>query len=188
MLISHNREKLLNSIVYFAKNTRYLGITKLMKLLYFLDFTHFKQTGKSVTGLDYYAWKKGPVPSRLWREIINIDKHDDLKRTISLSGDKEEFQEIKAKEKFNPEYFSKRELKLLKDIALIFKDARAEHIVKVAHLPNDPWDRTIKNMGKDAMIDYMLALDNKDSLSREVVLERLSEMREMEKIFSHEKR
>jgi len=186
MLISHNREKLLNSIVYFAKNTRYLGITKLMKLLYFLDFTHFKQTGKSVTGLDYYAWKKGPVPSRLWREIINIDKHDDLKRTISLSGDKEEFQEIKAKEKFNPEYFSKRELKLLKDIALIFKDARAEDMVKVAHLPNDPWDRTIKNMGKDAMIDYMLALDNRDSLSREIVLERQSEINEIKKIFSHE--
>ncbi|MCK4554722.1 DUF4065 domain-containing protein [Candidatus Parcubacteria bacterium] len=29
------------------------------KLLYNLDYTHFKETGKSVTGLDYYAWEIG---------------------------------------------------------------------------------------------------------------------------------
>jgi uncharacterized phage-associated protein len=40
-----------------------------MKLLYFLDFIHFKQTGKCVTGLDYYAWKRGPVPKKLFDEI-----------------------------------------------------------------------------------------------------------------------
>ena len=123
MLISHNREKLLNAIIYFVKNTKYLGITKLMKLMYFLDFVHFKQTGKSVTGLDYYAWKRGPVPKKLWEEIKYIDKYNDLKRTISILGDPKEFQEIKAKIKFNSEHFSKRELKLLEEIALIFKEA-----------------------------------------------------------------
>jgi hypothetical protein len=27
-----------------------------------VDFTHFRETGRSVTGLDYQAWKMGPVP------------------------------------------------------------------------------------------------------------------------------
>ena len=40
MLINHEREKLINAIIYFAKNTRFLGKTKLCKLLYFLDFEH----------------------------------------------------------------------------------------------------------------------------------------------------
>ena len=186
MLISHNREKLLNAIIYFAKMTKYLGRTKLMKLLYFLDFAHFKQTGKSVTGLDYYVWERGPVPKKLWREIKDLDRYDDLKRTVSLLGDREEFQEIQPKKRFDPEHFSKRELNLLEEIAFLFKEAKAKDIVKVSHLPNDPWDRTKKNKGNNAKIDYMLALDNKGSLPREVVLERQVEMQEMEKIFSHE--
>ncbi|MBV5275047.1 MAG: DUF4065 domain-containing protein [Lamprocystis purpurea] len=27
-----------------------------------LDFEDFRQTGRSVTGLDYQVWKFGPVP------------------------------------------------------------------------------------------------------------------------------
>src|SRR3990172_2038157 len=42
MLLSHEREKLINAIIFFADNTRFLGKTKLCKLLYFLDFGHFK--------------------------------------------------------------------------------------------------------------------------------------------------
>jgi hypothetical protein len=52
MLITHERDKLINAIIFFAKNTRFLGKTKLCKLLYFLDFEHFKETGRPVTGLD----------------------------------------------------------------------------------------------------------------------------------------
>ncbi|EQD73859.1 hypothetical protein B1A_04740, partial [mine drainage metagenome] len=62
MLISHEREKLINAIIFFAIHTRFLGKTKLFKLLYFLDFEHHKETGRSVTGMDYFAWKMGPVP------------------------------------------------------------------------------------------------------------------------------
>src|SRR3972149_1376061 len=69
MLLSHEREKLINAIIFFADNTRFLGKTKLCKLLYFLDFGHFKETGRSVTGMDYYAWKMGPVPVDLYEEV-----------------------------------------------------------------------------------------------------------------------
>jgi hypothetical protein len=68
MLISRNREKLINIVVYFASNTRHCGKVKLFKLLYLLDFTHFRGTGRSVTGLDYRAWKMGPVPFGLMQE------------------------------------------------------------------------------------------------------------------------
>jgi hypothetical protein len=33
ILLSHEREKLINAIIFFARNTRYLGKTKLCKLL-----------------------------------------------------------------------------------------------------------------------------------------------------------
>ena len=59
MLIDHHREKLINAIIFFLQNTKYCGKTKLFKLLYLLDFMHFRATGRSVTGMKYYAWGHG---------------------------------------------------------------------------------------------------------------------------------
>jgi hypothetical protein len=55
MLVTHEREKLINAILYFAHETKYLGKFKLFKLLYLLDFEHFRLTGHSVTELDCRA-------------------------------------------------------------------------------------------------------------------------------------
>jgi len=63
LLKNHNNERLVQAIVYFAHHTRSLGKVKLFKLLYLLDFEHFRQTGRSVTGQEYRAWKMGPVPA-----------------------------------------------------------------------------------------------------------------------------
>jgi len=42
-LINHQREKLINVMVYFAQNTQKCCKIKLFKLMYFLDFEHYKQ-------------------------------------------------------------------------------------------------------------------------------------------------
>ncbi len=69
MLATYQREKLINAVLYFATKTKFCGKTKLFKLLYFLDFEHYKKTGRSVTGLRYCAWGKGPVPVSLYEEM-----------------------------------------------------------------------------------------------------------------------
>ncbi len=49
-------------VIHMQKlNRKLLGKIKLLKLLYSLDFCHFKQTGMSVTGIDYFAWEMGLV-------------------------------------------------------------------------------------------------------------------------------
>ncbi|WP_423905919.1 hypothetical protein [Candidatus Spongiihabitans sp.] len=40
----------MNAIAYFSRNTKYCYTIKLFKLLYFLDFEHYRQTGSSVAG------------------------------------------------------------------------------------------------------------------------------------------
>jgi uncharacterized phage-associated protein len=92
MILTHHREKLINAIIYFATHTKYCGKTKLMKLLYFLDFKYFKQTGKSVTGQDYFAWQMGPVPRDLFEELSD-DMRPDLTSAIQPLP-KEGFQKI----------------------------------------------------------------------------------------------
>jgi uncharacterized phage-associated protein len=182
MINTHHREKLINSMVYFAKNTEFCGKTKLMKLLYFLDFTHFKQTGKSVTGLDYFAWERGPVPKELFEEISDNMKPD-MKSAIKIIPT-EGFQQIRAKKKFNDRYFSKKELELLENISFMFKDAQADNMVESTHLKNEPWDRTLKEKGEFQKIDYMLAIDSETfSLPYDEARERMEERSEMFKVF-----
>jgi uncharacterized phage-associated protein len=185
MIITHHREKLINSIIFFAKNTKYCGKTKLLKLLYFLDFSHFKQTGKSVTGLDYFAWGMGPVPKDLFEEL-SCRMKSDMKMAIN-DLPKEGFQQIRPKKKFAPQYFSNREIQLLEQIADIFKDAKADAMVESTHLKNEPWDRTLKDKGEFQKIDYMLAIDGDiTSLPYDEAKERLEERSEMENIFGAE--
>ena len=182
MIVTYHREKLINAIIYFAAHTKYCGKTKLLKLLYFLDFKHFKQTGKSVTGLDYFAWQMGPVPRELFEELSG-NMNPDLKASIHELP-KEGFQQIKPKKRFDDQYFSKKQMKLLEEISFIFKDAKADDMVESTHLKNEPWDLTLKQKGEFKQIDYMLAIDSEIvSLPYEEAKERLQERSEMHKIF-----
>jgi uncharacterized phage-associated protein len=182
MIITHYREKLINAIIFFAKNTQYCGKTKLMKLLYFLDFCHFKQTGKSVTGLDYFAWEMGPVPQALFVEISNRMQPDMAEAIQVVPIDK--FQKIVAMKRFNGEFFTPREKRILENVSFIFKDVRADDMVEISHLPNAPWERTLREKGEWQEIDYLLALDDTTgSLSIDEAKERMEELAEMHRIF-----
>jgi uncharacterized phage-associated protein len=183
MIITYHREKLINAMIYFARNTLYCGKTKLLKLLYFLDFKHFKETGKSVTGQDYYAWDMGPVPKAVFEEISSAMRPD-MQAAIHPLPAGEEFQKILPRQAFDGRYFSKREMRLLKDIAFIFRDAKVHEMVESTHFENEPWDRTIKEKGRLQKIDYLLAIDSRiDSLPIEEVVERMKERDEIREIF-----
>lgn len=118
MLINRERDKLINVIVFFARNTRYLGKTKLCKLLYFLDFEHFKETGRSVTGFDYYAWKNGPVPVELYQEIDMPEP--DLAERVRFTEKptrRGPMLTVEAVSEFDASLFSKRERRLMESLA-----------------------------------------------------------------------
>src|ERR1700732_4509384 len=117
MLNTYDREKLVEAVLFFSQNVKKLGKVKLFKLLYFLDFEHYRDTGRSVTGMEYVAWKMGPVPSTL---------HDELETPETPGGEwygKVSFDNvgtrngpmlrIQALADFEPKYFTKRELRLL---------------------------------------------------------------------------
>lgn len=173
------RQKLINAAVYFSKNTKQCGKTKLVKLLYYLDFMHFREVARPVTGLKYSAWQFGPYPVEFAKELENPPK--DLSAAILLQkSENSTYSGIIARAKFDSNVFSKREMRLLGRIALVFKDARAEDMVEASHLPNHPWDKTIKTKGERAEIDYMLAFDAEEgSLPIEEALERVQDREEL---------
>ena len=175
------RKKLLNAVLFFAKNTKHVNLTKLSKLLYFLDFTHFNQTGYPSIGLNYYTFPWGPVPRDFWLEIKDGNVPEDFRGKLALIPKTDDlapnFKEIEVRAIKGPDLsiFTPRETKILDDLAFIFREARAGEISEVSHLPKQPWDITIKESGENSLIDYLLSIDENSEISLDDAKESLKE-------------
>lgn len=175
------RRKLLNAVLFFAKNTKHLNTGKISKLLYFLDFTHFKETGYPSIGLQYYTFERAPVPKAFWLEIKDGDVPEDFKGKLELVKKIDELApgrkeiEIWAVEKPDLSVFTPRERRILENLAFVYKEARARDMMEVTHLPNEPWETTIKKSGQNAPIDYLLGIDDKAKVTKDEAEESLRE-------------
>jgi uncharacterized phage-associated protein len=182
MLIERDREKLLNAIVFFSKNTAKCGKTKLYKLLFLLDFEHFRQAGRSVTGMEYYAWKLGPVPTTLHEELD--DPEPDLSERIAVTKESEfdlTRETIVPIREFDEAHFSRRELRLMSEIAERFRAHTAKEMVDVTHAENAAWDKVWRGgEGRSQLIPYELVLSDEE---REGIMELAAEHEEMKANF-----
>ena len=175
-----NRERLINAIVFFARNTLYCGKIKLFKLLYLLDFEHFRQTGKSVTGYDSQAWKFGPVPVDLmeeWEEL-GVDRSARVRiveeRVVDYYG-----QSVKVNPgvEFDADSFSPRQLRIMEAVAAKYHDTYSPTMIDVTHEQNGAWDKVWqRGTGAHKPIPYELAIPA-DAPERVAVLEIAAEQR-----------
>lgn len=174
MQTKRQREKLFHAVIYFAQNTWYCHKLKLIKLLYHLDFEHFKETGRSVTGLEYTAYREGPVPFDLFKSIE--PGHNTFEMNEFFYTKNEHFTNKRGRclhvipiKDFNEKIFSKRQLELLEEIARKYKAKTSNQMSKSTHGPNSPWSKTMQSQ----VINYMLALEEgKKSLTKKEVEER----------------
>ena len=180
MLISRNRQKLINAIVFFAANTQHCGKVTLFKLLYLLDFAHFRETGRSVTGLDYRAWEMGPVPLDLMQEWDGLKT--DMAAAIEIQPERVITyvrERVVPRTTFDDNLFTKRELKLMQEFALRFRDELTRPMINLTHAERGPWDKIWdEGRGNDQRIPYALAVPDDDP-SREAILEAARENESM---------
>jgi uncharacterized phage-associated protein len=169
MLQEHSREKLLNAIVFFVQNTYPCGKTKLYKLLYFLDFQHFTETGRSVTDLEYFAWPMGPVPRELHQELLmpaqDLAASFEIENVTLRNG--QDMLKLKPLKPFDAAHFSKREMRIMQSLAKEFRGHNADQMIEETHLENFPWHQVYVVEGrKQELIPYDLALKkgNKDEV------------------------
>lgn len=176
MIVCHEREKLINAIVYFALNTKYCGKIKLIKLLYLLDFEHFRETGRSATGLDYRAWKMGPVPLALFQEWDALEP--DLASAIDIAPEKvidHTRETVVAKIDFDDSHFTKRELRIMAALADTLRNSYSKPMVDLTHAQLGPWQKIWDGgRGNNERIPYVLALDDADP-NREAIVESMNE-------------
>lgn len=169
-----NRQRLINAVLFFAKNTKYCGKIKLFKLLYLLDFEHFRQTGKSVTGFDYQAWKFGPVPVDLMEEWEQFDP--DLATVVHIEPEPiidYTRQTVKANDgaQFDDSEFTPRQLRIMSELASKYRDTMSETMIDVTHAQNGAWHKIWQGgQGARQQIPYALGIPD-DAPEKTILLE-----------------
>lgn len=185
------REKLLNAMIFFTKNTRYCHKLKLFKLLCFLDFEIFQKTGKTTTGLSYFAWPMGPVPKELFEELkaprpdmnaallitsmTDIDPDFGTDRTLLF----------KPRRAFDEGCFTPRELAEMARLAEIYREALGKTMTDVTHARGTLWKQIYEiEKRPQALIPYERALDGKPgSITKEQADQIAEEERELAALF-----
>lgn len=176
MIKSHEREKLINAAVFFASNTNYCGKIKLIKLLYLLDFEQFRQTGHSVTGMEYRALKMGPVPMSFFEEWEALQP--DFAEAVEIVPIKvidHTREQVLPKRAFDDSHFTRRELRLMTELAAKFKDEFSRPLINFTHAELGPWSKIWDDgRGNLERIPYRLAVAEDDP-NREAIFEAASE-------------
>jgi uncharacterized phage-associated protein len=151
--MAYSADKMQQVILFFLEriNNVHLGRTKLMKLLYYVDFDHYEMHGKSVTGATYRKLPHGPVPQQA-KELIRDMAGKGL--VLEMKAKRSVFAQHRliTQAKFNPAMFSGDEMQTLDRVAKEWENCTGAQIEAASHA-EAPWSAT-----KDGkVIDYELA-------------------------------
>ncbi len=135
------QEKYINALLYFISNcdNPKLGITKLNKLFYYLDFISYRDNRDTVTGETYVHLPMGPFASHLQEKIIKLAEKNGLiqgKEEESLKFGKR--NRYKALQEPNLSVFSEYEKKLLEYICNTFREWSTDQMIAQTH-SEAPW-------------------------------------------------
>jgi uncharacterized phage-associated protein len=149
-----DREKLEQVILFFLEriNNNTLGRTKLMKLLYYVDFDHYEKTGRSITNAKYRKLPQGPVPDKSEQVITKMIKKGAVREVKMKVGPYDQHRLITEGAAFDASKLKGDELETLNTVARKWEHATALEIATATHR-EAPWGTT--EDGK--AIDYELA-------------------------------
>ena len=125
-----SREKIINLILLLSEKC--ILKTKLLKEMFYADFLCYKNTGASITGLEYAKINLGPVPDD-YEKIINECTENKL-ISYDIKFDNEfEYHNIKQIAKINELVFTKEELDTINKVKKFFKNYKSRDIVNFSH-------------------------------------------------------
>jgi uncharacterized phage-associated protein len=125
-----------------------------------------------VTGLDYQAWKFGPVPTEVMQEWEAPEP--DLAAAIAIRPEKVidyVCQTVVPLVAFDDRHFTKRQLRIMGELADRHRDTRSPGMIDVTHAENGAWATVWQDgSGMNQGIPYKLGLEP-DSPLHDAVLE-----------------
>ena len=139
-----NIDKTVEVINYLAQKVPNLHKVKLMKMLWFSDYLHYKKEEKTITGLVYNALPMGAVP----------EGHEALLLLDGVEYDEVQYDEhigyrFKAKDGFQVNLLTESEIKAIDEVIQRFKNYNAQEISDTMHE-----EEAYKNTPKNQLISF----------------------------------
>jgi putative zinc finger/helix-turn-helix YgiT family protein len=123
--------KFCNVILYLCKGGQLK--TKLNKLLFYVDFKHFKEYTVSITGAKYAHLPHGPVPDNYEHFFANLIHNEGSLAVDEVLCYEYEGENYTAVKEPNLSTFKDSELKILTEVKEFFKDYNARQIKLFSH-------------------------------------------------------
>ena len=117
-------------ILYFAQDV--VLKTKLLKEMFYADFLYYKNTGSSITGLEYAKITHGPVPDNFDEIISTYVEQNLIEYKVEFIQDYENHK-ISNKVKLDKSAFMKEELEIMKKVKDYFKSFTSKEIAEYSH-------------------------------------------------------
>lgn len=124
MLISHDRERQINALIYFSRRFPRCTPGQAFTLLALWDFRHFVETERLASGLKYDVRPNGLVPVALEQELA-YPKNDFAAAISTQDG------VLLPKADFDRSHFSRRQIRIMDEIA----DRYASPTKQIYNLP-----------------------------------------------------
>jgi DNA-binding transcriptional regulator YiaG/uncharacterized phage-associated protein len=159
--VSPNLNKFIELIVFFTEKMQPFK-TKMNKLLFYTDFTHYRKTGFGVTGACYKAIQMGPVPKNFdsifeyaaTEDYVDIIYSEFKNDTI---GEQFTMSEIHS---FDKSLFSESELLIMDFVCEKFRSMQTKEIINISHEERG-W---LDNQKEKRKISYDYAFDLKHGI------------------------
>lgn len=122
-------ERLKNVMLFVTGYFGEVFFTKMNKILFYIDFVKYRETGSSLTGLSYRAIDFGPVPER-WEKVYS--EFDDIVQEPRIAGDFEGCV-LTSKSKCDKSVFSENELAIMQMVCVRFSSCTAYEMTRLSH-------------------------------------------------------
>ena len=143
-------DKIANVIGIIISKMGETFITKMNKLLFYVDFIHYKNHGYGITGVTYHAWQYGPVPES-WGSLYGSLPGIIMEEYVYPSG--QSGIRLNATEELSSNSLSDDEIETVKRVCELFSSMTAGEISETSHREKG-W---IDNQSKRSAISYQEA-------------------------------
>lgn len=152
-----DREKFANTVLYLVKRCPDApGLTKLVKLLYFADFGHYRKHLRSITGAQYVALPRGPVPNDYEKLFADLDGDVIRRREVPIYGLSQPKIEIQAIKEPNEAAFTETEIEALDEVLARHGHESGNTLSHRAHA-DGPWSIAWDAEQQGKPVPYVLA-------------------------------
>lgn len=139
-------EKLKNLLLYVLQRCENVWVTKMNKLLFYIDFISYRDNGYAISGLSYLALDYGPVP-RKWAYVYSL--FDEIQQ-VPCSEQDFSGHLLSTREQPDLSLFSEEERRVMDKVCNTLGSLSASRLSELSH-QEDSWLKKHKSHG---CIDY----------------------------------